>query len=97
MEPILLIVFLPLLAAIIGGLGNRALGNVPVKLLTTGALFAACALSWPIFLSFVGGHAVPHVVPVLQWVPLVWPWQRPQLVAQPWPPVRHRPPVVRKP
>ena len=68
MEPILLIVFLPLLAAIIGGLGNRALGNVPVKLLTTGALFAACALSWPIFLSFVGGHAVPHVVPVLQWV-----------------------------
>jgi NADH-quinone oxidoreductase subunit L len=67
-EPILLIVFLPLLAAIIGGLGNRALGNVPVKLLTTGALFAACALSWPIFLSFVGGHAQPHVVPVLHWV-----------------------------
>ena len=68
MEPILLIVFLPLLAAIIGGLGNRALGNVAVKTLTTGALFLACALSWPIFLSFVGGHAVPHVVPVLHWV-----------------------------
>ena len=32
------IVFLPLLAAIIAGLGNRMLGNLPAKLLTTGAL-----------------------------------------------------------
>jgi Na+/melibiose symporter-like transporter len=39
----------------------------------------------------------PVSVPVLQWVPLVWPWQRPRLAAQPWPPARHRPPVVRKP
>ncbi len=68
MEPILLIVFLPLLAAIVGGLGNRALGNVAVKSITTGSLFIACALSWPIFLSFVGGHAEPHVVQVLHWV-----------------------------
>jgi len=67
-EPILLIVFLPLLAAIVGGLGNRALGNVAVKSITTGSLFIACALSWPIFLSFVGGHAEPHVVQVLHWV-----------------------------
>ena len=62
------IVFLPLLAAIIGGLGNRALGNTPVKLLTTGALFASCAMSWPIFLSFISGTATAEVVPVLQWV-----------------------------
>jgi len=67
-DPILLIVFLPLLAAIVAGLGNRALGNTVAKSLTTGALFASCALSWPIFLSFLGGHAEAHVVPVLHWV-----------------------------
>ena len=40
MDPILFIVFLPLLAAIVAGLGNRALGNTVAKSLTTGALFA---------------------------------------------------------
>lgn len=65
---ILLIVFLPLLAAIIGGLGNKALGNTPVKLLTTGALFVSCALSWPIFIGFLTGSMTADVVPVLQWV-----------------------------
>jgi len=68
MNPIILIVFLPLAAAIIGGLGNRALGNTAVKLLTTGALFASAIMSWPIFLSYVAGGAEPTVVPVLEWV-----------------------------
>jgi len=67
-HPILIIVFAPLLAAVVGGLGNRALGNVVVKSITTGALFLAAALSWPIFLAFVGGTYEPTVVPVLQWV-----------------------------
>jgi NADH-quinone oxidoreductase subunit L len=52
MESIKLIVFLPLLAAIIAGLGNRKLGNTAAKLITTGALFISCALSWPIFPLF---------------------------------------------
>jgi NADH-quinone oxidoreductase subunit L len=65
---ILLIVFLPLFAAFVAGLGNRAIGNVAAKTLTTGALFASCALSWPIFLSFVNGTATEQVVPVLHWV-----------------------------
>ncbi len=68
MHPILFIVFAPLVAAIVGGLGNRALGSTVVKSLTTGALFLACALSWPIFLGFVNGTAEASVVPVLQWV-----------------------------
>ncbi|MFM9828335.1 MAG: NADH-quinone oxidoreductase subunit L [Sphingomonas sp.] len=63
-----LIVFLPLLAAIVAGLGNRAIGNVPAKLLTTGALFASCLLSWPIFIAFLGGTAEPVVAPVFQWI-----------------------------
>ncbi|WP_037501918.1 NADH-quinone oxidoreductase subunit L [Sphingomonas jaspsi] len=63
-----LIVFLPLLAAIVAGLGGRIIGKVPAKAITTGALFASCALSWPIFLSFVGGHASPQVVDVLTFI-----------------------------
>ena len=68
MQSILLIVFLPLLAAIVGGLGNRMLGNTVVKAITTGALFIAAALSWPIFLGFVAGNETAYVVPVLDWV-----------------------------
>ena len=68
MSPILIIVFAPLVAAIIAGLGNKRLGMVPAKALTTGALFLSCGLSWPIFLSFLGGHAETTVTPVLNWV-----------------------------
>ncbi|WP_379546650.1 NADH-quinone oxidoreductase subunit L [Qipengyuania sp. DSG2-2] len=68
MSSILIIVFLPLLAAIIGGLGNRALGNTVVKTITTGSLFVSAALSWPIFLGFIAGTMQADVVPVLQWV-----------------------------
>ena len=62
------IVFLPLAAAIIAGLGNRMLGNLVAKSLTTGALFVSMGLSWPIFLDFVAGEAETTVVPVFKWV-----------------------------
>ena len=62
------IVFLPLLAAIVAGLGNRMLGNLAAKLITTGALFAAMALSWPIFLGFLAGTETSQVHPVLSWI-----------------------------
>ncbi len=65
---ILIIVFAPLLAAIIAGLGNRALGNTAAKAITTGGLFLSAILSWPIFLGFLSGEASATVVPVLQWV-----------------------------
>ena len=63
-----LIVFLPLLAAIIAGLGNRMLGNFAAKLITTGALFVSLALSWPIFLGFLAGTEHAQVYPVLSWI-----------------------------
>jgi NADH-quinone oxidoreductase subunit L len=63
-----LIVFLPLLAAIVAGLGNRMLGNLAAKLITTGALFASLALSWPIFLGFLAGTEHAQVHPVLSWI-----------------------------
>ena len=63
-----LIVFLPLLAAIVAGLGNRALGNTVAKALTTGALFLSCALSWPIFMGFLAGTQTAYVEPVLTFI-----------------------------
>ncbi|WP_300974111.1 NADH-quinone oxidoreductase subunit L [Sphingomonas sp. LHG3406-1] len=68
MQSIILIVFLPLLAAIVAGLGGRAIGKVPAKVITTGALFISCALSWPIFLGFLSGANTATVVPVLEWI-----------------------------
>ncbi len=68
MNPIILIVFLPLLAAIIAGLAGRMLGNTAAKLLTTGALFISCLLSWPIFFGFLAGTAEAEVVPVFDWI-----------------------------
>ncbi|URW76572.1 NADH-quinone oxidoreductase subunit L [Sphingomonas donggukensis] len=63
-----LIVFLPLLAAVVAGLSNRAFGTALPKLVTTGALFASCALSWPIFLGFLFNEQTAHVAPVFNWV-----------------------------
>jgi NADH-quinone oxidoreductase subunit L len=65
---ILIIVFAPLVAALIAGLGNRMIGNVAAKSVTTAGLFLAAGLSWPIFLGFLSGTASAEVVPVLKWV-----------------------------
>jgi NADH-quinone oxidoreductase subunit L len=65
------IVFLPLLAAIIAGLGNRMIGNFAAKLVTTVALFVSCALSWQIFVAFLTGSVMSSsgvVVPVLDFI-----------------------------
>ncbi|RJF85325.1 NADH-quinone oxidoreductase subunit L [Sphingomonas cavernae] len=62
------IVFLPLLAAIVAGLGNRALGNTVAKSITTAGLFISCLLSWPIFLAHVGGEVPAQVIPVLDFI-----------------------------
>ena len=63
-----LIVFLPLLAAIIAGLGGRWIGKTAAKVVTTGALFIGAFLSWPIFFQYIGGHADAAVVPVMTWI-----------------------------
>jgi NADH-quinone oxidoreductase subunit L len=65
---ITLLVFLPLFAAIVAGLGGRAIGNVPAKVITTGSLFISCALAWPIFLGFMAGDTEAYVQPVLAWI-----------------------------
>jgi NADH-quinone oxidoreductase subunit L len=62
------IVFLPLVAAIIAGFGHRLIGATGAKLVTTGALFAAMAMSWPIFLGFLTGAESSQLYPVLEWI-----------------------------
>ena len=68
MHPVLLIVFLPLIAAIVAGLGGRIIGKTASKVVTTGALMVGALLSWPIFFSYLGGNAGAEVVPVLKFI-----------------------------
>lgn len=68
MHTILIIVFAPLIAALIAGLGNRMIGNVAAKSITTGALLLSAGLSWPIFLGYIAGTESAEVVQVLKWV-----------------------------
>lgn len=56
------IVFLPLLAFLVAGIGNRAIGNFAAKTVTTGALFVSCALSWVVFTGLIGGDPATDVV-----------------------------------
>jgi NADH-quinone oxidoreductase subunit L len=63
-----LIVFLPLLAAIVAGLFGPWIGKTAAKAVTTGALFIGAFLSWPIFFQYIAGHAQPMVIPVMTWI-----------------------------
>lgn len=61
------IVFLPLVAAIIAGLGNRALGSTVAKSVTTAAVMISALLSWVIFSQVaIGGQE--YVAPVLEFI-----------------------------
>ena len=60
-----IILFAPLLGALIGGFGWRIIGEKTAQALTTGLLFLACALSWVSFLSFDG---VTQHIAILDWV-----------------------------
>ncbi|CAN5374959.1 NADH-quinone oxidoreductase subunit L [soil metagenome] len=67
MTSILFIVFLPLAASILAGFSNKSFGAAFPKAVTTGALFVACALSWPVFIHYLGGGE-KIVVPVLKFI-----------------------------
>ena len=68
MTAIHFIVFLPLLAALIAGLGQRFIGALAAKTITTAGLFIAALLSWPIFIGFLNGSETTYVQPVMTWV-----------------------------
>jgi NADH-quinone oxidoreductase subunit L len=57
-----LIVFLPLLAAIVAGFGGRVIGDRGAQLVTCGAVIAAAVLSVVAFADVALGHQTEHVV-----------------------------------
>lgn len=60
-----IILFAPLVGALIGGFGWRLIGETAAQYLTTGLLFLACALSWIVFL---GHEGVTEQVSLLRWI-----------------------------
>ena len=60
-----IILFAPLIGALIAGFGWRVTGEKAAQILTTGILFLCCLLSWVVFLGFDGE---PRHIPVLDWV-----------------------------
>jgi NADH-quinone oxidoreductase subunit L len=61
------IVFLPLLGALIAGLGGRVIGERPAEIVTTAFLLIAAVLSWVVFVQVGFGHET-HRVQVLRWI-----------------------------
>ncbi|MGB7322425.1 MAG: NADH-quinone oxidoreductase subunit L, partial [Albidovulum sp.] len=60
-----IILFAPLLGALIGGFGWRLIGETGALVVTTGLLFLACLLSWIVFLGFDGTTQHIHI---LDWI-----------------------------
>ena len=59
------ILFAPLVASIIAGFGWRVISEKGAQYLATAVLFAACAMSWAVFLGFDG--TVRHIH-VMDWI-----------------------------
>ena len=60
-----IILFAPLVGAIIGGFGWRVIGETAAQYLTTGLLFLAALLSWVTFLGFDGEG---YTVSLMRWI-----------------------------
>ena len=60
-----IILFAPLVGAILAGFGWKVIGETAAMWLTTGLLFLSCALSWVVFLSFDG---VTQQIEILKYI-----------------------------
>ena len=60
-----IILFAPLVGAIIAGFGWRIIGDVGAQWVTTGLLFLACILSW---ITFIGLGPDTQYIHILDWV-----------------------------
>src|ERR1700757_2588079 len=61
------IVFLPLLAAIVAGFGNRRLGDTGAQLVTCGAVCLSAALSIVTFVDIALGHHT-QTIEIMRWI-----------------------------
>ena len=60
-----IILFAPLIAAIIGGFGWRIISEKGAMVLTTGAVMLAALLSW---IAFLGADAELEIIPIARWI-----------------------------
>ncbi len=60
-----IILFAPLIGAILCGFGWRLIGEKAGQIIATGLLFLAAALSWYVFLTFDG---VTQHIPLMRWI-----------------------------
>src|ERR1043165_6161431 len=63
-----LIVFLPLLGALVVGLGGSSIGAKASEYVTTGLMLIAAVLSWIVFFDVALGDHERITVPVMRWV-----------------------------
>ena len=63
-----IILFAPLVAAIIAGLFGRRIGDVASQAITTGGLLLACGLSWYTFSQWTWGHLEAFTVHLLPFI-----------------------------
>src|SRR5690348_1033973 len=63
-----LIVFLPLLGAVIAGLGGSSIGAKASEYITTGLMLIVAVLSWIVFFDVALGDHERITVPVMRWV-----------------------------
>ena len=63
-----LIVFLPLLGAVIAGLGGASIGAKASEYVTTGLMLVVAVLSWIVFFDVAMGDHEQITVPVMRWV-----------------------------
>ena len=67
---VIALVLLPLLGAAIAGLTGRRIGDRASMGVTTGLLFASCAMAWTVFAKVFGGawpdHFTAHIMPFIQ-------------------------------
>ncbi|MGE4324856.1 MAG: NADH-quinone oxidoreductase subunit L [Pseudodonghicola sp.] len=60
-----IILFAPLVGAILAGFGWKIIGETAAQWLTTGLLFLSCILSWIVFINFDG---VTHTIEILRYI-----------------------------
>ncbi|HGG04443.1 MAG TPA: NADH-quinone oxidoreductase subunit L [Aliiroseovarius sp.] len=60
-----IILFAPLIGALIAGFGHRVIGDKAAQVLTTGLLFLSAALSWVVFLGPIDG--TQHIE-IMRWI-----------------------------
>ena len=69
-----IILFAPLIGALLCGFGWRIMGEIAAQSVSTALLFVACALSWIVFVGFDGETRFIHILPWIESGSLATDW-----------------------